>query len=75
MTIINLDNAEIKFSCPKCRFENKVTLKQIENEEIIICSGCHEKIKLIDKDASTKRSLKNINKSIKDLHMQIKKIK
>jgi len=62
-----LDNAEIEFQCPNCGFFNTVTLRQIRLGEIIICSGCHETIKLIDKDVSTERAIIKIKKSLQDL--------
>jgi len=62
-----LDNAEIESQCPNCGFFNTVTLRQIRLGEIIICSGCHENIKLIDKDVSTERAIKKIKKSLQDL--------
>jgi len=46
----NPDGWEIPFSCPQCNFENIVTIGQIRQQEIIICSGCHADIHLVDKD-------------------------
>ncbi|GBE56541.1 hypothetical protein BMS3Bbin16_00750 [archaeon BMS3Bbin16] len=67
-----LDNAEIQIPCPKCKFSNSVRLKQIKLEETIICSGCKNKIKLVDSEGSTNRGLTKINKSVKDLKKALK---
>lgn len=71
---LDLDNIEIEFKCPKCGFINKVRLKQVRLGEVIICSGCHENIRLVDKDASTQRAIEGIEKSFKDLERTIEKI-
>jgi len=71
---LNLDNIEIEFKCPKCGFSNKVTLKQVRLGQVVICSGCHANIKLIDKDASTQRAIEEIEKSVEDLEKTIEKI-
>jgi transcription elongation factor Elf1 len=71
---LNLDNVELEFQCPKCGFSNRVTLKQVRLGEIIICSGCHESIKLVDKDASTQRAVNDIEKSFEGLEKTIEEI-
>lgn len=71
---LDLDNIEIGFKCPKCDFSNKVRLKQVRLGQVVICSGCHENIKLIDKDASTQKAIEEIQKSFEDLERTIEKI-
>ena len=71
---LDLDNIEIGFKCPKCGFSNKVRLKQVRLGQVIICSGCYENIKLVDKDASTQKSIKKIEKSFEDLERTINRI-
>lgn len=70
----DLDNVEIDFECPNCGFSNKVRLKQVRLGQVIICSGCHENIKLVDKDASTQRAIEEIEKSLEDLDRSIERI-
>jgi hypothetical protein len=72
--MFNLDETEIDLTCPNCSFSNKVKIKQIKLEETIICSGCHLNIKLQDKDGSTNRVVKSVNKSLKELNDTIDKI-
>jgi len=71
---LDLDNIEIGVKCPKCGFSNKVRLKQVRLAQVVICSGCHENIKLTDKDASTQRAIEEIEKSFEDLERTIKEI-
>ena len=37
---MNIDNLTFNVPCPKCSFENQITLKQVRLEETIFCSGC-----------------------------------
>jgi len=71
---LDLDSIEIEFKCPNCGFSNRVRLKQIRLGEVVICSGCHRDIKLVDKNASTKRVIERIEKSFEDLERTIKEI-
>jgi peptide subunit release factor 1 (eRF1) len=69
----DLSNIRISFKCPECEFSNSVTLNQVQQGQTIICSGCHGNIKLVDKDASTKRATEQINDSLNDLKDTIDK--
>lgn len=71
---LDLDNFEIEFKCPKCGFSNKVRLGQVRLGQVIICAGCHENIKLVDKDASVQRGIEEIEKSFEDLERTINRI-
>lgn len=70
---LDLGNIRISFKCPECGFSNSVTLNQVQQGQTIICSGCHNNIKLVDKDASTKRATEQINDSLDDLKDTIDK--
>lgn len=70
---LDLGNARISFKCPECGFSNSVTLNQVQQGQTIICSGCHRDIKLVDKDASTKRVVEAVDKSLADLDEAIDK--
>jgi len=71
---LDLDNIEIGFKCQKCGFSNKVRLKQVRLGQVVICSGCHENIKLVDKDASTQKAIEKIETSCEDLERNIEEI-
>lgn len=70
---LDLGNIRISLKCPECGFTNSVTLNQVQQCQTVICSGCHADIKLVDKDASTKKGLEKINKSLADLDHEIDK--
>jgi len=63
----NLGESEFDFECPNCNKKNKVTLKQVERQETIVCIGCKSRIKLEDKDGSMRKALKEIDDSINNL--------
>lgn len=71
--MFNISQQKIDFSCRECGSKNEATLKQVENQEIIKCSGCRKDIALTDKDGSVKRAIADINKAAKDLENTIKK--
>ncbi len=73
--MFNIDKQKINISCPKCDFENSVTFKQIEDQESIICNGCRCSIKLVDKDGSVRRGIKNVNQEMNKLTKSLKDIK
>lgn len=70
---LDIGNIRISFKCPECGFSNSVTLNQVQQGQTIICSGCQGNIKLVDKDASTKRATEQINDSLDDLKNTIDK--
>lgn len=54
---MRIDSLEVDIPCPECRAQNRVSLGQIEREEIIQCLNCGTKIKLKDKDGSVRRGI------------------
>lgn len=73
--MFNIDEQKINISCPKCSFENSVTLKQIGNQESIICGGCRCSIKLMDEDGSIHKTTKTIKEEVDKLRRLSKDIK
>ena len=71
--MLDIDKQKINISCPKCGFENSVTLKQVENQESIICGGCRYSIKLVDKDRSVRKGIKNVKEETTKLKGSLKK--
>ena len=63
----------IEFECPQCRKKLKATLNDVSSGKSIYCSSCKTKIHT-SADASAKRSVDSINKSLKNLEKTIKKI-
>lgn len=73
--MFNIEEQKINISCPKCSFENSVTLKQIKNQESIICGGCKCSIKLVDENGSVRKATKNIQEEVDKLKRSLKDIK
>lgn len=71
---MDISNKKIEFECPNCHSKVSITLEQAEKEEIVVCPGCKKNIQLSDKDGSVKQSKHDIEKGIKDLQEEIKKI-
>jgi len=69
-----LEKSEIEVSCPECKREFKVTLKQVANEEEVTCPGCRKRIHLKDSDGSVRRSLQSVDKELKKLKNSLKDI-
>lgn len=67
--MLNLSSMKIDFNCPGCSFKNEVSLKQVKNEDSILCRGCKQSIKLENKD----NGLKRLDKSFRDLEKTFKK--
>ena len=65
--MINISKEKIDFGCPECNNKIVVTLEQVSKQELICCNYCRKEIKLIDKNNSTQRGLKNVNKSLKEI--------
>jgi len=61
---------EITAQCPACQAKNTITLKQIKDEEAIVCQGCGETIQLkaeADDIGDLTNALDDLQKSLEDL--------
>ena len=72
--MFNISQQTIDIECLKCDTKNTVTLKQVKDQETIKCTSCKKNITLIDKDNSTKKSIRDINKAFKSIENTIRKI-
>ncbi len=72
---MDISQPKVDVPCPKCKANISVLIKQVEQQETIICSACNSKINLVDKDGSAKKAVRDINKSFKDLENTIQKIR
>jgi len=71
---MNIGSQSIEFECPECRANVNVLISQVINEEIVTCQSCKKTIQLTDKDGSMKLANYEIEKGIKSLQDEIKKI-
>jgi Zn finger protein HypA/HybF involved in hydrogenase expression len=69
--MMDLNEVEIDLKCPKCNFLQKVKMRQVSNEEKVICPNCKTEIQLKDKDGSTKKGIKNVNNAFNELQKTI----
>lgn len=70
--MIDISKQKIQSKCPSCNHLFSVTLKQVANEEIIKCINCKNNIQLKDSNGSSRRSIREVNKSFKDLKKTLK---
>ncbi len=71
--MIDISKQEITINCPECNSPHKVTLGQVQNQEVIKCPVCNKNITLVDKDGSTRKSIASISKSLRDLEDSLSK--
>lgn len=57
----------INLGCPVCQFTFEVLLKQIINEELIVCPGCLSEIQLVDEGGEINRAQQEMEEVIDGL--------
>ena len=67
--MLDIAQTKVDIPCPNpgCNEQIKISLKQVEQQDLIICPKCKEEIKLIDQGGETKKGIKEITKSLKKL--------
>ena len=73
--MFNIEEQKINISCPECSFENSVTLKQVKNQESVVCGGCKRSIKLVDKNGSVRKATEDIKRGFDELERSLEKLK
>jgi transcription elongation factor Elf1 len=58
---MDIDGAQIDFTCPECGFMNSATLGDAINGAFLICVGCLRTIQLTDGDGETKRAVDEVS--------------
>ena len=72
--MLNLDRHSLDFACPRCGFYNPITLKQVRLRDAVICRGCKVTINLEDHMNETRKAIRSINRAMRQLEEQIRKI-
>ncbi len=72
--LLDLDNQPIDIECPKCKFYNLVTLKQVRLRDAVICRGCKTTIQFEDHMNETRKSIRSINRAMQELEQQLGKL-
>lgn len=72
MIILN-SKQSVKIDCPECKRSISFTIKQVADEALVKCS-CSQGIQLQDSKGTNKKTIRDINKSLKDLENTFKKL-
>jgi hypothetical protein len=67
--------AWISFSCPICELENRCRLGDVAMQARVHCRGCHETIRLVDKDASTVAGVRRVKNAVDGFRTALKRLK
>jgi transcription initiation factor IIE alpha subunit len=76
---MNLDRERIYIQCPRCHFHARPFLRQVRNQDTLICGGCKSNIHLVDylgqyrkAERQIRRALEDLTDSLRDLNITIK---
>lgn len=72
--MIEIDDYELDFACPRCGFYNPVTLKKVRLRDAVICRGCKAMIRFEDHMNETRNAVRRINRALRRLEEQMSKI-
>jgi transcription initiation factor IIE alpha subunit len=70
-----IDKAWFTFLCPVCDLENECRVQQAALEERVHCRGCHETIQLVDRDASTMTTMRQLDSALNELQEALRKFR
>lgn len=74
MTIFDLDKQSVDVACPRCKFYNTVTLKQIRVRDAVICRGCKSTINFEDHMNETRKAIRLVNRAMREMEQQLRAI-
>jgi len=69
--MIDISKHKTDINCPQCKRSISISMKQIADEISISCT-CGQKIQLKDSNGSAEKSIRDINKSFKELENTFK---
>ena len=69
--MIDISKQKIDITCESCNRGISISLEKVANEETITCR-CGIKIKLQDGNGKSKKAIRDINKSFRDLDKTLK---
>jgi len=70
--MFNCDNIKTELQCPRCKFFNPFTLKQVRLRDVIICRGCKANIRLDDYLNECRVAVREINTAFQQLQKSLK---
>jgi transposase-like protein len=69
--MFDLGKQSVTVECPKCRFANRITLKQARIHDVVICRGCKGNIQLEDHMETVKKTIRDLGRAVRDLQDQL----
>ena len=69
----DISKQTVEIDCPECKRSIAVSLKQVANEALIRCI-CGQGIQVKDNNDSAKKSIRDVNKSFKELNNLFKNL-
>lgn len=57
---MSISNIPLPLECPSCHCEQKITLQQIADEEVIKCPHCGQTIQLMSENNSAQQAAKSL---------------
>lgn len=72
--MIEIDTLSADIQCPSCHFSNTVTLKQIRLRDVVICRGCKANIRLEDHLNTARKTVRSVQRAMRELEEQLKRI-
>jgi hypothetical protein len=64
---MNLDRHRIYLKCPSCNFNARIFMRQVRNQDVLICSGCKTNIWLVDHLGQYRNAKRQVQKAIENL--------
>lgn len=69
--MLDIDSYTIDIQCPRCRFHNSVTIKQVRLEDVVICRGCKANIQYRDHMRSTHKAVQDLRRQLRQLEQRM----
>lgn len=72
--MLDLNNYNIDFNCPKCKYLVSIQLADVKCECKVFCHNCKASIQLKDKNASSLKGIRDINNALNDINNTLKNL-
>jgi len=71
---LSLDRECIYIQCPRCNFNARPFLRQVRNQDVMICGGCKANIWLVDYIGQLKKAEREVRKALDSLTKQFRSL-
>ncbi len=69
--MFDLGKQSVVVECQKCRFANRITLKQARIRDVVICRGCKGSIQVEDHLGTTRKAIRDVRRAVRWLQTQV----